>query len=111
MDNQAEENPAMQQRQESGNKEKRDVEPSTATPTIKDPPGRLYLKRLTMRDYKRPRNEGSLRTFWRCSSRSKSISHFWTPSNSAVICQVLERLDHCQEEDECPEEGVFDRAS
>jgi hypothetical protein len=38
VDNQVEENPAVQQGQESGNKEKRDVEPSKATPVVEDPP-------------------------------------------------------------------------
>jgi hypothetical protein len=81
VDNQAEENPIMQQGQVSGDKEKRDDETSTATPIIKDPsrlfvPKAPYLERL-----QHSRNEGSLRTFWRCLSKSKSISHFWMPSS------------------------------
>ena len=70
-----------QEGEKSGNKEEKDVEPSIATPIVKILLGHLYLKCLILRDYKCLRKEGSLRTFWRCSSRSKSISHFWTPSN------------------------------
>jgi hypothetical protein len=51
VDNQVEENPAVQQGQESGNKEKRDAEPSKATPIVEDPPRSFvpkapYLERL-----------------------------------------------------------------
>jgi hypothetical protein len=58
-----EEHPAEQQEQESGNKEKKDDEPSKATPIVKDPPRSFvpiahYPKRLQA-----PKKVGSLRTF------------------------------------------------
>ena len=30
---------------------------------------------------------------------------------NSFICQVLEGLDYSEEEDECPEEGIYDQAS
>ena len=72
---------AGQEGEESGNKEERDAEPSTTTPIVKDPPRSLYLRCLILKDYKRPRKQGSLRTFWRCSSKSRLIFLFRTPSS------------------------------
>jgi hypothetical protein len=42
VDNQVEENLAVQQGQESGNMEKRDADPSEATPIVDDPP-RMFI--------------------------------------------------------------------
>ena len=70
-----------QEGEESGNKEERDVEPSTATPIMKDPLWSFVLRCPILKDYKRPRKEESLRTFWMCSSKSKLIFRFWTPSS------------------------------
>ena len=69
-----------QEEEDSGNKEERDAEQSTATPIVKDPP-RSFLKRLILKDYKCLRKNGSLRTLWRCLSRSKLKSCFWMPSS------------------------------
>ena len=70
-----------QEGEESGNKEERDAEPSIATPIVKDPP-RLFVPKAPYPERLQvPRKEGSLRTSWRCSRKSKLIFHFWTPSS------------------------------
>jgi hypothetical protein len=76
-----EENLVVPQGQDSGSNEERDVEPSKATPTIEDPLKSFVPKAPYQTDYKRFIREGSLRTFWRCSNKSKLISHFWMPSS------------------------------
>ena len=83
MDNQVvdpEVDPVVQEGEQSGNNEERDVKPSTTTLIVEDTPKSFepkvpYPERLQI-----PTKEGSLRRSWRCSSTSKSISHFWTPS-------------------------------
>jgi hypothetical protein len=71
--------------------------------------GRLYLRRFTLTDYLRPRKEvrGHSRGI---QTSTNQYPVFGCHPAGAVLCQVLEGLDYCQEENKCPDEGMLDRA-
>jgi hypothetical protein len=80
-----EENPAMPHGQDSGKNEERDDEPSKATTIVDDPPRSFVPKAPYPNRLLALRREGSLRTFWRCSSKFRLISHFWMPSSKCHL--------------------------
>ena len=92
-----------QEGEESGNKEERDVEPTIATPIMKDPlrsfvPKVPYLERLQA-----PKKGGKFEDILLVFKQVQiSIPFFGHHPASTFICQVLGGLDHSEEEDECP---------
>ena len=100
--------PARQEGEESGNKEEKDAKPSIATSIIKDPP-RLFVPKAPYPERlqdpkKRGKFEDILEVF-----KQVQINIPFLDAIQQVICQVLEGLDYCEEEDKCPKEGISDR--
>jgi hypothetical protein len=67
--------------EEGDNQKEEDAEPSIVTPVIKEPPRSFVPKAPYPERLQTPKKGGKLETFWRCSNKSKLISHFWTPSS------------------------------
>ena len=70
-----------QEGEESGNKEEKDAEPSTATLIVKDPPRSFVPKVPYLERLQAPKKGEKFEDIWRCSSKSKLIFCFWMPSS------------------------------